>query len=226
MKKVLVLLSGGIDSSTCLAMACQQFPADEILAANCYYGQKNAREMEAAKQIADHYGVELIRLDLADIFEFSDCPMLARSGNDIEQKSYQEQTQAAGGKPISSYVPFRNGIMLSALVGIAYSIGAGEIWYGAHADDAEGNAYPDCSLGFIKAMNKAALHGTGGAVGIVAPLGSIRKKDIVAEGLRLGVPYELTWSCYESGEHPCGKCGTCLAIKEAFAANGAEYPVK
>lgn len=226
MKKRIVLLSGGIDSSTCLAIAREDMPPEDILAVNCYYGQKNKREMKSAEKIAEHYGVELMKLDLAAMFSLSDCPMLEHSGKDIEQKSYTDQTTEAGGKPISSYVPFRNGIMLSALVGIAYSVGAGEIWYGAHADDADGNAYPDCSINFVNAMSEAAYTGTGGAVKIIAPLVALRKKDIVGKGLELGVPYELTWSCYESGEHPCGKCGTCIAIKEAFAANGSEYPVK
>lgn len=226
MKKV-ILLSGGIDSSTCLAIACKETPADELLALNCYYGQRNDREMRSAREIAAYYGVKLMELNLADIFKLSDCTMLSHSKALVEHRSYESQTQSTGGKkPISSYVPFRNGLMLSAAVSIAYSVGASEVWYGAHRDDAEGNAYPDCSEEFIAAMNSAVIAGTYGAVSINGPLSNLRKRDIVGVGLRLGVPYHLTWSCYEGGDHPCGKCGTCIAIKEAFEQNGSEYPVK
>lgn len=225
--KRLVLLSGGIDSSTCLAMAREELQADEVVALNCYYGQKNKKEMQSAKKIAEHYGVKLIEFDLSEIFRSSDCPMLSHSKREIDHRTYKEQTSETGEeRPISSYVPFRNGLMLSAATAVAYSIGASEVWYGAHADDAAGNAYPDCSEAFVAAMNEAALLGTAGAVRIEAPLKSLHKVEIVRKGLDIGVPYELTWSCYESGEHPCGKCGTCIEIRKAFKANGGEYPVK
>ena len=222
--KRIVLLSGGIDSTTCLAMAKKE--EGEIVALNCYYGQKNKREMQSAQAICKYYGVELKEFDLSQIFKYSSCPMLTNSGKDIEHKTYHEQTEESGGQPISSYVPFRNGIMLSAAVAVAYSIGAEEVWYGAHKDDAEGGAYPDCSKAFVEAMNNAVMEGTAHRVRIKAPLSSLRKKDVVRIGLELNVPYEKTWSCYEAGEHPCGTCGTCIEVKKAFADNGAEYPVK
>lgn len=225
--KRLVLLSGGIDSTTCLALARQELGAENVTALNCYYGQKNKREMESARNISRHYGVRLIEIDLSKIFEESDCPMLSHSTQTIERRTYNEQTNdTKGEKPISSYVPFRNGLMLSSAVAVAYSIGASEVWYGAHADDAAGNAYPDCSKAFVAAMNKASVEGTAGAVRIDAPFKKLHKVDIVKKGLGLEVPYEMTWSCYESGEHPCGMCGTCIEIKKAFADNGCEYPVK
>lgn len=226
MKKV-ILLSGGIDSTTCLALARKLDSPDDIVALNCFYGQRNSKEMRSARAIAEYYNVKIIEIDLADIFATSDCPMLARSSRQIEHKSYESQTEETKqSRPISSYVPFRNGIMLSAAVAIAYSLGAAEVWYGAHADDAEGNAYPDCSVEFINAMNSAVMAGTANAVRVVAPLAKMRKHEIVKIGIDLNAPYSLTWSCYEAGEHPCGKCGTCIAIKDAFRINGAEYPVK
>lgn len=225
MKKV-VLLSGGIDSSTCLGLAREETEGHNILALNCYYGQKNKREMESAKKIADYYGVEYMEFDLSEAFKKSNCTMLSHSTEAIEGTAYSEQTSKSGGKPIGSYVPFRNGVMLSTAVAVAYSIGASEVWYGAHADDAEGGAYPDCSNAFVTAMNIAAIEGTGGAVSIKAPLKDMWKKDVVATGTKIKVPYHMTWSCYESGEHPCGKCGTCRQIQDAFSKNGLEYPVK
>lgn len=98
------------------------------------------------------------------------------------------------------------------------------IYYGAHHDDAAGNAYPDCSEAFVQAMNRSVQEGTGGALRIEAPFVRWNKAQIVKEGLRLGVPYELTWSCYEGGDKPCGRCGTCLDRLRAFEANGVNDP--
>ena len=224
--KAIVLLSGGLDSTTCLAVALKKHPASEVLAVNMYYGQRHDREMESARKIAQYYAVELMEVDLSVIFARSDCSLLKSSNNAIPEGSYKEQQKKTPGKPVSTYVPFRNGLMLSAAASIAVSVGASEVYYGAHADDAAGNAYPDCSPEFTLAMDKAISHGTDGRVQIIAPFIRKTKADIVHEGTMLGVPYELTWSCYEGGEHPCGKCGTCIDRKKAFKENGREDPVK
>lgn len=123
---------------------------------------------------------------------------------------------------MSTYVPFRNGLFLSSAASMALSLGCSTVYYGAHHDDWAGNAYPDCSLEFVEAMNRAIVEGTGGELCLEAPFVTWAKADIVREGLALGVPYELTWSCYEGGEAPCGRCATCLDRAAAFAANGVE----
>ena len=224
--KAVVLLSGGLDSSTCLAVALKKHPASEVLAVNMYYGQRHDREMESARKIARYYAVELMEMDLSVIFARSDCSLLKTSKNAIPEGSYEEQQKETPGKPVSTYVPFRNGLMLSAAASIAISVGASEVYYGAHADDAAGNAYPDCSPKFTEAIDRAIEYGTDGQVQIVAPFIRKNKADIVYEGTMLGVPYDLTWSCYEGGEHPCGKCGTCIDRKKAFEANGLKDPVQ
>lgn len=219
--KRLVLLSGGVDSTTCLAYAVRD--AESVTALNVFYGQRHAKEIEAARAVADFYGVELIEIDLAQIFERSNCSLLAHSTEKIAHGEYAEQMNGDG-KPVSTYVPFRNGLMLSAAVTIAMSIGASEVWYGAHADDAAGSAYPDCSIAFVDAMNYAAKEGTGKQVDIFAPFVSVNKTDVVRAGLAVDAPYHLTWSCYEGGERPCGKCGTCIDRAKAFEACGVKDP--
>ena len=226
MKKAVVLLSGGLDSSTCLAVALKKHPAKDVLAVNMYYGQRHDREMQSARNIARYYKVELMELDLSVIFSRSDCSLLKTSKNAIPEGSYAEQQKNDPGKPVSTYVPFRNGLMLSAAASIAVSVGASEIYYGAHADDAAGNAYPDCTPEFTAAINRAIIFGTDGQVEVIAPFIEKTKADIVCEGTMLGVPYDLTWSCYEGGEHPCGKCGTCIDRQKAFEANGLKDPVQ
>ena len=222
--KAIVLLSGGVDSTTCLAIALQKYAPGEVLALNCFYGQKHSREMESARNVAKHYGVELMELDLAPIFARSDCSLLSHSEREIPHETYSEQLGETGGHPVSTYVPFRNGLMLSAAASIAVSVGAERIYYGAHADDAAGNAYPDCSEAFTEAMNRAINDGTGGQVELRAPFVSRNKAGVVRTGLELCVPYELTWSCYEGGEHPCGVCATCIDRAKAFEENGVKDP--
>jgi len=221
MKKI-VLLSGGVDSTTCLAVALQGCEPEDVLAVNMYYGQKHQREIASARRIAAYYGVEIMEVDLSAIFAKSDCSLLIGSNNAIPHESYAEQQRETGGVPVSTYVPFRNGLMLSAAASIAVSVGASQIYYGAHADDAAGNAYPDCSVRFTEAMNRAIYEGTGGKVNIIAPFVTFNKAAVVKKGLELGVPYKMTWSCYEGGEKPCGKCGTCIDRANAFKANGVE----
>ncbi|WP_024860386.1 7-cyano-7-deazaguanine synthase QueC [Ruminococcus flavefaciens] len=222
--KALVLFSGGVDSTTCLGIAVNKYGADQVLALSLYYGQKHSRELEAARKIAAHYGVKHKELDLALIFADSDCSLLRGSTEDIPKESYAEQLKKTDGKPVSTYVPFRNGLFLASAASIALSNGCTEIYYGAHSDDAAGNAYPDCSSDFNDAINRAIYLGSGEELRVVAPFIGMNKAQVVAEGLKLNVPYELTWSCYEGGDKPCGVCGTCRDRMAAFRANGMDDP--
>lgn len=225
MKNALVLTSGGVDSSTALALAVEKYGSARVIALSISYGQKHDKELQAAKAVAAHYGVEQLFLDLGLIFRYSDCALLKQSSEEIPEASYAEQiAETHGETPVSTYVPFRNGLFLSAAASIALSRDCEVIYYGAHADDAAGFAYPDCSPVFNKAMNDAIYEGSGHQLHIEAPFVNKTKADIVALGLKLGVPYALTWSCYEGGEKPCGKCGTCIDRAAAFAANGVADP--
>ena len=225
--KILVLSSGGVDSTTCLALAVQETGAENVIALSIYYGQKHDREIRAAQAVADYYGVRRMELDLAAIFAGSDCSLLKQSDQDIPMESYAAQLEKTGGDtPVSTYVPFRNGLFLSAAASVALSNGCEKIVYGAHADDAAGFAYPDCSPVFNNAMNDAVWEGSGHQLRIEAPFVHQNKAEAVRTGLALGVPYELTWSCYEGGEHPCGKCGTCIDRLAAFHRNGVPDPLE
>lgn len=222
--KALVLLSGGVDSSTCLAVAKEKF-GDNVMALSMYYGQKHSKELESAKAVADYYQVELLTMDLAKIFAHSNCSLLKDSDEDIPQEPYDQQIKERNGETVSTYVPFRNGLFLSTAASIALEYECDVIYYGPHADDAAGNAYPDCSVEFNQAMEQAIYIGSGKKLRLEAPFVDKTKKDIVAEGLRLGVPYELTWSCYCGTEKPCHKCGTCIDRELAFEANGVIDPL-
>ncbi len=223
--KALVLLSGGIDSTTCLAMAIKRYGVTNVSALNMFYGQKHQKEMQSARRVADYYGIPYREMDLSCVMQYSDCPLLAHSDREIKHESYADQLKALGGKgTVDTYVPFRNGLFLSAAASVALSIGAGVIYYGAHADDAAGRAYPDCTPDFADLMDEAITKGTGGMVSLCAPLIDWNKARVVQEGLKLGAPYKYTWSCYEGGDKPCGVCGTCRDRAAAFEANGVKDP--
>lgn len=223
--KALVLSSGGVDSTTALGLAVSRYGKENVIALSVSYGQKHDKEIQAATAVAEYYGVEQLFLDLSLIFQYSNCSLLQQSTEDIPKESYAEQIeQTKGEKPVSTYVPFRNGLFLSSAASIALSKECDVIYYGAHADDSAGFAYPDCSPEFNNAMNEAIWEGSGHQLRIEAPFVNVSKAEVVKTGLALGVPYELTWSCYEGGERPCGTCGTCIDRAAAFAANGVADP--
>lgn len=225
MKKV-ILLSGGIDSTTCLTMAVKHYGADNVIALTFLYGQKHENEIENARKVAEHFSGKLVeaRID-SQIFQNSNSTLLQGNG-DIAHKSYNEIIKENGEGTVDTYVPFRNGLMLSQAAALAYSVGADEVWYGAHADDAAGSAYPDCTPEFYMAMDKAIFSGTGYKVHLLAPLLGMNKAQVVASGLKINAPYKLTRSCYEGHEFACGKCATCIDRLNAFGQNLVDDPIK
>lgn len=227
--KALVLSSGGVDSTTCIGIAVNEYGKDNVITASLYYGQKHDKELECAKKIAKYYGVKHIEEDISNIMKYANnvCS-LVKGGKDIQHKSYDEQAKANKEGRVDTYVPFRNGLLLAIATSYADSLFPGEqvkILYGAHADDTLGNAYADCSIEFTEAMNKAINLGTYNKISIESPLINMNKSEVVKKGLELNVPYELTWSCYEGKEKQCGKCGTCIDRKKAFKNNGVIDPV-
>ena len=224
--KAIVLLSGGLDSATCLAVAVESLGAANVIALSVYYGQRHKKEVEAAKALTEYYGVKWRQLDMTEVFRGCGCSLLESSADDIPEKSYADQLRENNGDPVTTYVPFRNGLFISAAASIALAEGCGWIYCGIHKDDAAGNAYPDCSADFYHAMDRAIYSGSGDKVRLIAPFVNDTKADIVKKGLALGVPFNLTWSCYKGGEKPCGVCGTCRDRINAFLKNGVKDPLR
>ena len=217
--KAVVLSSGGVDSTTLI-----ENPASNVVSVSVNYGQKHDKELKHAEAVALHYNVKHYVMDLSYVFEQSNCALLKTSTDEVKHTSYEDQLSE--GK-INTYVPFRNGVMLSCLAAFAMSLFPDEeieLWIGVHKDDAAGRAYADCSETFIRAMSGALYEGTYDRVRVRAPFVNSNKADIVRYGLKHNTPYELTWSCYEGGETPCGTCGTCRDRIAAFEANGVKDP--
>lgn len=227
MKKALVLSSGGVDSTTCVGIAVKDVGSENVSTVSVFYGQKHNKELECADKVAEFYNVKHYVLDLSNVLQYSNCSLMKNSTEDIPMMSYAEQIEKNGEGKVSTYVPFRNGLMLSAVAALAQSIYPDDdvdIYLGAHADDAAGRAYADCSEEFTSAMNTAIVIGTYGKVRVVAPLVNLNKAGVVKLGLSIDVPYKYTWSCYSGGDKPCGHCGTCIDRAKAFEANGISDP--
>lgn len=231
MKKALVLSSGGVDSTTCVGLAVEKYGKENVITASLYYGQKHDKELECARAIADYYGVRHIEEDISNVMKYAGevCSLVKGSKSEILDMSYVDQIAQNGEGRVGTYVPFRNGLLLSIATSFADSLFPNEevdVYYGAHADDAAGRAYADCSPEFASAMDEAISIGTYGKIHVCRPLIDMNKSEVVKTGLDLNVPYNLTWSCYHGREKACGKCGTCIDRKNAFLSNGIEDPIE
>ena len=172
------------------------------------YGQIAVKETKAAEKIAESLGAKTKIVDLSALKNvFGDVTSLCNSDIPLTAEFSQ---------PI--IVPFRNAIFLSVAVSYAVSVGAAKIFYGAHGSDEP--FYPDCRREFYEAFEKAAKLGTGENISIQAPFTGKRKSEVIEEGVKLGVPFELTWSCYREDAKHCGKCESCVNRKKAFKEAG------
>ena len=224
-KKAIVLLSGGLDSPTALAYALDQ--GYEVYPLSINYGQRHVRELQSSKKICEYY--HLPNLKVLDINLRQIGGSALTSDIEVPERGLSGITEEI---PVT-YVPTRNTIFLSLSASYGETIGAGTIFIGANALDYSG--YPDCRPEFFNAMEKALTLGTkyGNEYGfeIKVPLQYLTKAGIVKLGRKLGVPYGLTWSCYNGRDKACGKCDSCLLrLKGFMEANDfddveyAEYP--
>ncbi|MNB67135.1 7-cyano-7-deazaguanine synthase [compost metagenome] len=225
MSKGVVLLSGGIDSTTLLTYAVIEHGFENVVGLTLFYGQRHSKEIQSAKAVAGYYGVTHIEKDLSSVFDFSDSALLGNSSNAVPDGSYADDVTRDADGMSKTYIPYRNGLFLSTAAAVAYSLGANVIYYGAHADDAAGNAYPDCSIDFYNAQAQAIAEGTGRKLIMEAPLISMTKDEVVKWGLDMDTPYWLTWSCYNGKDRACGTCGTCVDRRLAFLRNDTKDPI-
>ncbi len=221
-KKAVVLFSGGIDSATTLAVA--RGLGYELYAISFCYGQRHLFEIEAARKIARKMGVKKHLLMDIDLSSFGGSALIS----DIAVPK-REKVEEVGKEIPVTYVPARNIIFLSLALGWAEALGATDIFIGVNAIDYSG--YPDCREKFIKAFEIAANLGTksgveGKKIKIHTPLISLTKAEIIKKGLKLGVDYSLTHSCYDPDVkgHACGSCDSCLLRKKGFKEAGVEDP--
>jgi 7-cyano-7-deazaguanine synthase len=212
--RVVVLLSGGMDSVTALYEAREKYAVVACLSFD--YGAKhNQREIAFARFHAAKFQVPHFTVPLEFVAEHFRSDLL-KTGGDVPKGHYQAATMKR------TVVPFRNGIMLSVAAGFAESQGSSGVVIAAHAGDHA--IYPDCREDFMQSMADAVRLGTDARVRIIRPFIEMTKGEIAARGAVLGVDFARTWSCYQGGELHCGECGTCVERREAFLVAGIDDP--
>ncbi len=223
MRKAVVLLSGGLDSSTTAAIAKSE--GFELYAISFDYGQRHAKELESARAVADSLGVSDHVVMSFDMRRIGGSALT----DDIEVPLDRESDEMAEGIPVT-YVPARNTIFLSFALAYAETIHANDVFIGVSQIDYSG--YPDCRSEFIEAFEQMANLATKAGVEgkkrlrIHTPLALLSKAETIRRGLDLGVDYSLTWSCYLGGERACGRCDSCKLRLAGFAQAGAQDPLE
>ncbi|MCK8498537.1 7-cyano-7-deazaguanine synthase QueC [Myxococcus sp. MISCRS1] len=223
-KRAVVLTSGGLDSTTCVAMA--KAKGFEPVCLAVAYGQRHAVELERAREVATALGVKDFRVVGIDLRQVGGSALTA----DIDVPKDRPADELSHGVPVT-YVPARNALFLSLALGLAEVVGATDIYIGVNAVDYSG--YPDCRPEFIRSFeamaNLATKAGVEGARFTVhAPLSGLTKADIIREGVRLGVDYGITHSCYDPDAQgrACGRCDSCLLRKKGFEEAGVPDPTR
>ncbi len=223
MKPAVVLLSGGLDSTTCLALAKQAGFAPVCLAIS--YGQRHSVELQKARKVATAMGVTDFRVVSLSLRDIGGSALTA----DIEVPKDREEKAMSSDIP-PTYVPARNTVFLALALGLAEVIGATDIFIGVNAVDYSG--YPDCRPEFIQAFESLAQLATSAGVKgarfkIHAPLSGMTKADIIRAGAASGVDYSLTHSCYDPvGDLACGRCDSCILRRKGFAEAGVKDPTR
>ena len=223
-KSAVVLLSGGMDSCVCAAIAARDYDASAL---HVMYGQRTEeRERQAFEGICNRLGIPrrmVLHIDALRQIGGSALTDQSIAVPEAEGGFHGRDPRPAAGVPLT-YVPFRNAHFLSAAVSWAEVLGAERILIGAVEQDSSG--YPDCRPAYYQAFNEVIRAGTAaGNIRIETPLIHSKKSDIVTLGLELGAPFDLTWSCYSRADQACGTCESCVLRLRAFAAAGARDPI-
>jgi len=213
-EKVVVIFSGGMDSFTVLNRAIKD--GKKVYPLTFDYGQRHVKEIECAKAICLELNLPHKVIDISAINQLLSGSSLT-DDIDVPEGHYEEESMK------STVVPNRNMILLSLAVGYAVSVGAEQVYYGAHSGDHA--IYPDCRPEFVMKMNDVCKIANYDAVEIFSPYLTVSKTAILTDGLKMGLDYSKTWTCYNGRELACGKCGACQERLEAFSDNNATDPL-
>jgi 7-cyano-7-deazaguanine synthase len=218
--KAIVILSGGMDSATALAYAVSIHGAKNVYALTFDYGQRHAKEMKAAAALAGHYEVKHLTFRIF-LDQIGGSALTDKNIPVPEFKADEDVWKRT--KVALSYVPFRNTIFVSIAVAYAEALGCKYIYTGFNYIDSGG--YPDTRPDYLDALNRLITLGSRDKPTVIAPLITMTKKEIVQFGETLGVPWRLTWSCYEGKDRPCGKCNACIQRAKGFAEANVRDPL-
>jgi len=224
-KKAVVLLSGGMDSCVCAAIARERHGAENVALVHAGYGQRTQeRERRAFEEIADFYGVKQRLVVQLDHFRAIGGSALTDAKITVPENALGANGAHRSEIPVT-YVPFRNAHFLSVAVSWAEAIGAEAVYIGAVAEDSSG--YPDCRAEYYEVFQDLVRVGTRPEtqIEIATPVIRMKKNEIIRRGMELGAPLHLTWSCYQGEDRACGVCDSCLLRLKAFAEAGVPDPI-
>lgn len=216
-EKVVIILSGGMDSTTLLYDLANKFGRESVYAVSFNYNQRHRVELREAKRSCKVLGINQKILNLKVLGSIAPSS-LTRADINVPEGHYESESMK------QTVVPNRNMVMLSLATAYAIGIGAKKLYYGAHAGDHA--IYPDCRKEFIDKMRDVILICDWTPVELIAPYWNIDKGDIAIKGRQLGVNYKNTWTCYKGQKKACGKCGACQERLEAFKKSGYKDPIK
>jgi 7-cyano-7-deazaguanine synthase len=223
--KAVVLLSGGMDSCVCAAIARERHGAENVALLHAMYGQRTGlRERRAFDEIANYYGIAQRLVVKLNHFRAIGGSALTDQHIQVPENMLESPGTEASMIPVT-YVPFRNAHFLSVAVSWAEAIGAGAVYIGAVAEDSSG--YPDCRPEYYRVFQELIRVGTKPETHIemVTPVIGMKKSEIIRRGMELAAPLRLTWSCYQAEDAGCGKCDSCLLRLRAFAEAGIPDPI-
>ena len=213
-EKVVVIYSGGMDSFTVLHKAIEE--GKDVYPLTFNYGQRHSKEIEYAANVCRDLKVPHKVVDISAINQLMAGNSLT-DDIDIPEDHYEEESMK------STMVPNRNMVLLSMAIAYAVSLDARAVYYGAHSGDHA--IYPDCRPEFVEKMNDVSQIANYDPVDIVSPYIKVDKIGILTDGIRMGLDYGQTWTCYNGREHACGQCGSCQERLEAFEKNGVQDPL-
>ncbi len=218
--KAVIIYSGGMDSYTLLNMLMENKDVEELKVLTFYYKQRHHKELDYARRFCEEVKIEFTLMDISNIFQpLTNKSSLINSSKDIPEGHYEDENMK------QTFVPNRNMILLSVAAAYAFDNDLDTLAYGAHLGDHQ--IYPDCRKEFIDAMRVVLSLANYNTIDLHVPFVTLGwdKRDILKNGLAMGLDYSKTWTCYKGASVPCGKCGACVERAEAFEASGIKDPL-
>lgn len=223
--KALVMAGGGVDGAVCTALAVKKYGAGNVKTISFFYGQRHERELSFAKKLSDFYKVGNVKFDISRFFKGSRGTLLAGNG-EIEKITYEAALEKAKHGILSEFVPYRGGVFFSIASVFAAACGFDIIIDPMNADSSHNGGFADTKPLFAESMQKSVYDGSARMVKVDVPFMTETKGNVVKLGAELGVPFNLTFGCYEGKERPCGECLNCRDRKRAFEQAGLKDVVE